>query len=105
MSTLTVDPFGWHAAVAQAKSLIVTPGLWILIPAMAATGGSGISLSMSRKARLVEARKRRVAIVAANGLLVPCAIPSTAGRPPARSTRASMRCRPSSSSLARPTSR
>ena len=38
VSTLAVELFGSHAAVAQAKSLIVMPGLWILIPAMAATG-------------------------------------------------------------------
>jgi hypothetical protein len=76
VSTLAVELFGSHAAVAQAKSLIVTPGLWILIPAMAATGGSGMFLSTSRKGRLVEAKKRRMAFIAANGLLVlvPCAI-------------------------------
>ena len=76
VSTPTAELFGSHAAVAQAKSLIVTPGLWILIPAMAATGGSGMFLSTSRKGRLVEAKKRRMAFIAANGLLVlvPCAI-------------------------------
>lgn len=76
VSTLAVELFGSHAAVAQAKSLIVTPGLWILVPAMAATGGSGVFLSTSRKGRLVEAKKRRMAFIAANGLLllVPCAI-------------------------------
>ena len=65
VSTLAVELFGSHAAVAQAKSLIVTPGLWILIPAMAATGGSGMFLSTSRKGRLVEAKKRRMAFIAA----------------------------------------
>ncbi len=76
VSTLAVELFGSHAAVAQAKSLIVMPGLWILVPAMAATGGSGMFLSTSRKGRLVEAKKRRMAFIAANGLLVlvPCAI-------------------------------
>jgi hypothetical protein len=76
VSTLVVELFGSHAMVAQVKSLIVTPGLWILIPAMAATGGSGMFLSTSRKGRLVEAKKRRMAFIAANGLLVlvPCAI-------------------------------
>ena len=76
VSTLAVELFGSHAAVAQAKSLIVMPGLWILVPAMAATGGSGVFLSTSRKGRLVEAKKRRMAFIAANGLLVlvPCAI-------------------------------
>jgi hypothetical protein len=58
------------------KSLIVTPGLYILIPAIAATGGSGFFLSMTRKGRLVDAKKKRMPFIAANGLLilVPAAI-------------------------------
>jgi hypothetical protein len=52
------------------------PGLWILIPAIAAAGGSGMFLSRSRKGRLVESKKKRMPFIAANGLLVlvPCAI-------------------------------
>lgn len=75
MSTLTVEPFGSHAAVARAKSLVVMPGLWTPTPAMAAPVAAAF-LSTSRKARPAEARKRRMAFVAANGLLVlvPCAI-------------------------------
>ena len=76
LSTILVELFGSHAAVAQLKSLIVTPGLWILIPAVAAAGGSGMFLSKSRKVRLVDAKKKRMRFIAANGLLVlvPCAI-------------------------------
>ena len=76
LSTILVELFGSHAAVAQLKSLIVTPGLWILIPAVAAAGGSGMFLSKSRKGRLVDAKKKRMPFIAANGLLVlvPCAI-------------------------------
>lgn len=76
VSTLAVELFGSHAAVAQAKSLIVTPGLWILIPAIAAAGGSGMFLGRSRQGRLVDAKKKRMPFIAANGLLVllPCAI-------------------------------
>lgn len=76
LSTVIVELFGSHAAVAQLKALIVTPGLWIMIPAMAAAGGSGMFLSRSRKGRLVDAKKKRMAFIAANGLLVlvPCAI-------------------------------
>jgi hypothetical protein len=75
LSTLLVELFGSHDAVAQLKSLIVTPGLWILIPAMAAAGGSGMFLAKSHQGRLVDAKKRRMPIIAANGLLVlvPCA--------------------------------
>ena len=76
VSTVLTELLGSHAAVAQLKSLIVTPGLWILIPAIAAAGGSGMFLTRSRKGRLVDAKKKRMPFIAANGLLVlvPCAI-------------------------------
>jgi hypothetical protein len=76
LSTIITELFGSHAAVAQLKSLIVTPGLWIMVPLMAAAGGSGILLATSRKGRLVDAKKKRMLLIAANGLpvLVPCAI-------------------------------
>jgi hypothetical protein len=75
-STIFVELLGSSARVAQLKSLIVTPGLWILIPAIAAAGGSGMFLARSRKGRLADAKKRRMPFIAANGLLVlvPCAI-------------------------------
>jgi hypothetical protein len=76
LSTILTELFGSHAAVAQLKSLIVMPGLWIMVPLMAAAGGSGMFLARSRQARLVDAKKRRMRFIAANGLLVlvPCAI-------------------------------
>jgi hypothetical protein len=76
VSTVLVELLGSHAAVAQLKALIVTPGLWIMIPAMAAVGGSGMFLGKSRKGRLVDAKKKRMPFIAANGLLVlvPCAL-------------------------------
>ncbi len=76
LSTVFVELLGSHDTVAQLKSLIVAPGLWILIPAIAAAGGSGVLLSRSRKGRLVESKKKRMPFIAANGLLVlaPCAI-------------------------------
>jgi hypothetical protein len=76
LSTVLVELFGSLAAVAQVKALIVTPGLWIMIPAMAAAGGSGMFLGKSRRGRLLDAKKKRMPFIAANGLLVllPCAI-------------------------------
>ncbi len=76
LSTVLTELFGSHAAVAQLKALIVAPGLWIMIPAIAAAGGSGMFLGQSRKGRLVDAKKKRMPFIAANGLLVlvPCAI-------------------------------
>jgi hypothetical protein len=76
LSTIITELFASHAAVAQLKSLIVFPGLWIMVPLMAAAGGSGMFLARSRKGRLVDAKKKRMPFIAANGLLVlvPCAI-------------------------------
>jgi hypothetical protein len=76
MATVLTEVFGSPAAVAQLKSWIVSPGLWILVPAIAAAGGSGMFLSRTRRGRLVDAKKKRMPFIAANGLLVlvPCAI-------------------------------
>jgi len=76
LSTALVELFGSHEAVATVKRLIVFPGLFILVPAIAATGGSGFYLSKSRKGRLVDTKKKRMPFIAANGLLIliPCAI-------------------------------
>lgn len=76
VSTIVMELFFSHAAVAQLKALIVTPGLWIMIPAIAVAGGSGLFMGKSRKGRLVDAKRRRMPFIAANGLLVlvPCAI-------------------------------
>jgi hypothetical protein len=76
LSSVAVELLGAHEAVATVKALIVMPGLFILIPAIAATGGSGFAIAKSRKGRLVDAKKRRMPFIAANGLLVllPCAV-------------------------------
>jgi hypothetical protein len=70
LSTVIVELFGSHEAVAIVKRLIVMPGLFILVPAIAATGGSGFALSKSRQGRLVDSKKKRMPFIAANGLLV-----------------------------------
>lgn len=75
-STVLVELLGEHEAVATVKSLIVLPGLFILVPTIAATGGTGSYLSKSRQGRLLDAKKKRIPFIAVNGLLVliPCAI-------------------------------
>ncbi len=75
-ATIFVELFGSREAIVTVKSLIVLPGLLILIPAIAATGGTGFALSKSRKGRLVENKKKRMPIIGANGvfILVPAAI-------------------------------
>ena len=76
LSTVLTELFGSHAAVAQLKSPIVTPGLWTMVPLMAVAGGSGMFLAKSRKGWFVDAKTKRMPFIAANGLLVlvPCAI-------------------------------
>ena len=76
LSSIIVELFGGHETVARLKALIVMPGLLILIPAIAVTGASGFVLAKTRKGRLVEAKKKRMPFIAANGLLVliPCTI-------------------------------
>lgn len=75
-ATVVVELFGSHDAVARLKHLIVWPGLWVLVPAIAAAGGSGFMQARARQGRLVAAKKRRMPFIAANGLLVllPCAL-------------------------------
>lgn len=75
-ATIFVELFGTVASVATVKSLILWPGLFILIPAVALTGGSGFALAKSRSGKLVRQKKTRMPFIAANGILVliPCAI-------------------------------
>ena len=56
-ATVLVELMGSPDAIAQVKRLIVSPGLWLLVPAIAAAGGSGFVLSKSRHGRLVAAKK------------------------------------------------
>ena len=75
-STLLVEVFGSEEMVAFVKSLIVMPGIFILIPAMAITGATGFALAKERKGRVVEAKRKRMPIIALIGMfiLLPAAI-------------------------------
>ena len=68
-STLISEIILDHAAVAAVKHAIVY-GLFLLVPFMAATGGSGFALGKMRKGPLLDQKKKRMAIIGANGLLV-----------------------------------
>ncbi|WP_106419591.1 hypothetical protein [Salinicola tamaricis] len=75
-STILVELFGTPASIATVKSLIVWPGLWVLVPSIALTGGSGFALAKSRSGKLVRRKTMRMPFIAINGLLVliPCAV-------------------------------
>ena len=68
-STLISELFLPQGSVVTVKGVILQ-AMWILIPAMAATGGSGFALAKNRSGRLVESKKKRMPLIALNGLLV-----------------------------------
>ncbi|MCE1236845.1 MAG: hypothetical protein LWW93_10860 [Hyphomicrobiales bacterium] len=74
-STVAVEAMGDPATIAVAKRAIAW-GLLLLIPALAAAGGSGFRLSGGAKAGAAAVKAKRMRIVAANGLvvLVPAAL-------------------------------
>ncbi|UVC07667.1 hypothetical protein IHQ71_21085 [Rhizobium sp. TH2] len=55
--------------VILAKRMVLY-GIALLIPMMAVTGGSGFSLAAGRVGPLVELKKKRMRLIAANGMLV-----------------------------------
>lgn len=69
-ATITVELFGSPGVIAIVKHSIVIPGLFVLIPAIAATGASGFALAKSRKSHWIERKKKRMPFIASNGLLV-----------------------------------
>lgn len=76
IATVVVEIFGNYHAVSEVKSLIVFPGLFILVPCIAFTGASGVVLLRSRSGKLARQKKKRMPFIAANGILVliPCAL-------------------------------
>ena len=75
-ATIFVELLGMAESIAIVKSLIVWPGLFILVPAIALTGGSGFALAKSRNGKLVAQKKKRMPFIGINGIfvLIPCAI-------------------------------
>lgn len=69
LSTALSELFGSTQAVIAVKSAIPW-GFLLLVPALAATGGTGFSLAKGRKVGLVAAKLKRMPVIAANGLLV-----------------------------------
>ena len=70
ISTVAVELFGNNAMIAAVKHLIVTPGLFILVPAIAITGATGFALAAYRKGELVSKKKKRMPFIGANGILI-----------------------------------
>jgi len=68
-STAASELFGSEAAIVAVKTAIPW-GFLLLIPALAAAGGSGAALSKGARGGLIGNKFKRMPIIAANGLLV-----------------------------------
>lgn len=75
LSTLGSEIFGSHADIATVKNAILW-GMIVLIPCLAITGATGASLGKRRKDPRVSAKKKRMPLIAGNGIvvLVPSAV-------------------------------
>lgn len=69
ISTTLSEAFGTEATVVAVKTTIPW-GFIVLIPALAATGGSGFTLSRGQRTGAVKAKLNRMPFIAANGVLV-----------------------------------
>ncbi len=68
-STVLSELFASQAAVIAVKTAIPW-GFFLLVPALAAVGGSGLALAKGRHAGLVGAKAKRMPVIAANGILI-----------------------------------
>jgi hypothetical protein len=75
LSTAISELFAPQAVVASVK-MAIPWGFLLLVPALAAAGGSGFALAKGRRVALIEAKLKRMRIIAANGilLLIPSAL-------------------------------
>ncbi len=69
LSTALSELFASQATVVAVKTAIPW-GFLVLIPALAAAGGSGFALAKGRRAGLIGAKIKRMPLIAANGILV-----------------------------------
>lgn len=69
LSTLITELSRNTAAIVAVKTAIPY-GFLLLVPALALAGGTGLSLSRGARAGLVGAKRKRMPIIAANGVLV-----------------------------------
>ncbi|WP_024512507.1 hypothetical protein [Bradyrhizobium sp. ARR65] len=69
LSTVLSELFASHATVAAAKGTIPW-GFLLLIPALAAAGGTAISMAKDRRAGLIGTKFKRMPFIAGNGILI-----------------------------------
>ncbi len=69
ISTVSSELLGSHEMIVTVKTAIPW-GFLLLIPSLAAAGGSGFKLAGARRPGLSAAKARRMPLIAANGILV-----------------------------------
>ena len=69
LSTALAELFASQAVVTAIK-MAIPWGFLVLIPALAAAGGSGFTMAKGRRAGLIGTKIRRMPIIAGNGILV-----------------------------------
>lgn len=69
LSTVLSEAFGSEALITTVKTTVPW-GFLILIPALAAAGGTGFKLARGRNVGLLGDKRRRMPIIAANGILI-----------------------------------
>jgi hypothetical protein len=74
-STVAAETLGGAAAILAVKTAILW-GLLVLVPAMAMTGATGFRLASGATDPCILRKRRRMPVIALNGLLVlvPCAV-------------------------------
>jgi len=68
-STAISELFGSQEMVVTVKTMILN-GMWVLIPAMVIVGASGMAMGKRRRDAPAVAKKRRMPVIALNGLLI-----------------------------------
>jgi hypothetical protein len=69
ISTVLSELFGSEAVITLVKTAMPW-GFLLLIPALAATGGTGFALAKGARGGLIGKKLKRMPVIAANGLLV-----------------------------------
>ncbi len=69
LSTTLSELFGSQTLIVAVKTAIPW-GFLVLVPALAAAGGTGFKLANGRRAGLIGAKTKRMPLIALNGLLV-----------------------------------
>src|SRR3954454_9802654 len=69
LSTALSELFASQAVITAIKTAIPW-GFLLLVPALAAAGGTGLTLARGRRARLVGAKIKRMPLIAGNGVLI-----------------------------------